>query len=104
MTDGTPGATEFFSGGVQHLRNAHPVSRKFSARDFGQCGVCSYQEFADGGIDVSGGDAVKQGKTGKFKQRIVHAVYVACRSADSRVLTSNMVMVMGPTPPGTGVM
>jgi hypothetical protein len=29
---------------------------------------------------------------------------VECRSADSRVLTSSMVMVMGPTPPGTGVM
>jgi len=26
------------------------------------------------------------------------------RCADSKVLTNNIVMVMGPTPPGTGVM
>jgi hypothetical protein len=26
------------------------------------------------------------------------------RCADSKVLTNNMVMVIGPTPPGTGVM
>ena len=29
---------------------------------------------------------------------------IALRSAASSVLTSSMVMVMGPTPPGTGVM
>ncbi len=38
------------------------------------------------------------------KRACADLTQIALRSAASSVLTSSMVMVMGPTPPGTGVM
>ena len=52
--------------------------------------------------DMARLDAVKQRQAVKGEQGI--HVGEASRSAACRVLTSSMVMVMGPTPPGTGVM
>jgi hypothetical protein len=37
------------------------------------------------------------------RQKNAYVLLMAC-CADSKVLTNNIVMVMGPTPPGTGVM
>jgi hypothetical protein len=47
---------------------------------------------------------IKQGKVGEVEQGIGHEEDDKDFSAEAKVFTSNMVMVMGPTPPGTGVM
>ncbi len=43
---------------------------------------------------------------GRHSQRVQQTQCFSdkARCADSKVLTNNMVMVIGPTPPGTGVM
>ncbi len=42
--------------------------------------------------------------TWQSERRAVQRFSDKARCADSKVLTNNIVMVIGPTPPGTGVM
>ena len=100
VADRAPGHAEFFVGSVQSGGHGGPLGGKFRCRHgFERC-LGLGQQLLNGRGHVLGPDLVKQRRGRRHQQRVVHAL----RSADSRVLTSSMVMVMGPTPPGTGVM
>ena len=103
--DCAPGSAQAVSRHIQHRRDSQPAGNKVGRCDGFKRGVGISQQCIDGGFDVLRLNLVKQRQIVKGKQGIVHGKWgVATRSAASRVLTSNMVMVMGPTPPGTGLM
>ncbi len=122
VVDGPPGAAQALRGHVQHLGNRLPIGGKRLGGASRQGRFGRFQQLSHGGCHLLGTDLIEGGGTLKVQQGI-HNSHVrqlregrgissrrrgcyAARlfSAACRVLTNNMVMVMGPTPPGTGVM
>ncbi len=124
----TPGAPQFFRGDIQHTRNVLPACWERRRGDGLQRGVGFCQQSVHGRRHMLRPNLIKKWEVVELEKR-VHAMKATglvnrvsknaysnwrrrqgfqapavARSAASRVLTSNIVMVMGPTPPGTGVM
>ena len=98
MADGAPGAPQALSGGVEDARKRVVVGRRLDLRGFSQRGLRGGQQLGDGGSDVLRADGCEIRQRGGGQQGLLMHFF----PADSRVLTSSMAMVIGPTPPGTG--
>ena len=112
VADGAPGTAQLFGGNVKLTGDGVPVGRKVWRGDTLQRRIRGHQQGVYRRGHVVRGDAVEQRQILEIEEGIAHAqsdggarkkVQAASRSAASSVLTSSMVMVMGPTPPGTGV-
>jgi hypothetical protein len=123
VRDGAPGAAQALGGHVQRAGEGAQVAR--GLHHAFECGFGLLQQLIDGGGDVFGADGVEARQVGEVEQGLAVGMVMplqmrAARSSFKasaqalarsaagalsrpRVLTSSMVMVMGPTPPGTGV-
>ncbi len=109
MADNAPCPAQFFGHVLQRDDKVVPgnaIGRRFQQ---GDNGMRLLEQRGNRRRDVGRRDFVEPGEAGKVEQGIAsvdsgrcHCNYIL--SAASMVLTNNMVMVIGPTPPGTGVM
>ena len=68
VADDAPGAAQLLGGHIEHAGHACPVCREFRRGDGFQRLFGALQQFADGTLDLVGGDRVKAGQVGEVEQ------------------------------------
>src|SRR5207249_4135446 len=113
VSDRAPGARQPFIGVFQRFGELVPGRGRAFTRKPSDQGAVLGEQLVDCGGDLFRPDRAVARQTGEIEQRIdVHfhrppralSRAAAERSADMTVFSSNIAIVMGPTPPGTGVM